>query len=273
MKELTKRVLFAVPAAAFFLYVTWLGGFYFTGLVAVIMLFVQREMGMIMDKAGYKTDDYFPYSFGLLILLTPYLPHDFILFLAILLLFLAVQIFKSGERGLSEMIPTFFNGIYAPAGLLCLLLIRQTGAGETGFMLTLILLLMVWGNDIFAYFGGKAFGRHLMAPKISPKKTWEGFFFGILGAVVGMLLVHLAVPLRFPATLLYLLPSALFVSAFGPLGDLTESRLKRAADVKDSSDILPGHGGFFDRFDALLLAAPAFYIYLELLEILDYASF
>lgn len=271
MGELTKRILFAVPAAAFFLYITWIGQFYFAGLIILITLSIQRELSMIMDRAGYKADDYFPYTLGLLILLTPYLAHTQLLLTAVFLLFISIQLFKTG--GVREMIPSFFSGIYAPAGLLCLILIRNMEAHETGFALTLALLLMVWGNDVFAYFGGKQFGSRLLAPAISPGKTWEGFLFGILGAVAGLLVVYYLVPGGLPFSLLLLLPGALLTSIFGPIGDLTESRLKRVANVKDSSDILPGHGGVFDRFDAFILAAPAFYVYLELIQILGYASF
>lgn len=273
MSELTKRILFALPAAAVFLWVTWLGELYFTGMIVVIALFIQREMAIILGRAGHKTDDYFPYTIGLLILLAPYIPHTFMLLMALFLLFLLIQLFKSGERGISELIPTFFSGIYAPAGLLCLVLLRNYGSNETGFVLAVALLLMVWGNDVFAYFGGKQFGRNRLAPEISPGKTWEGFLFGIAGAVAGLLIVHFALPQAPVMPLPYLLPAALLVSVFGPAGDLTESRLKRAAGVKDSSGILPGHGGFFDRFDAFITAAPAFYIYLEFLQITDYVSF
>lgn len=269
MSELTKRILFAVPAAAFFLYVTWLGGLYFAALVIIITLFILREMGMILDRAGYTADDYFPYSIGLMILLTPWLPHDLTLLIAVFLVFLAVQIFKSRDRALNETVATFFTGFYAPAGLLCLILIRNSGGQQEGFILTLALLLMVWCSDIFAYFGGKQFGKHPLAPDISPGKTWEGFGFGIPGAVAGLLIAWAVMPSAMPHSLLSLLPGALLVSLFGPAGDLTESRLKRAAGVKDSSGLLPGHGGFFDRFDALILAAPAFYVYLELLHILN----
>lgn len=270
MGELTKRILFAVPAAALFLYVTWIGQIYFTGLVILLTLFIQRELAILMGRAGYKADDYFPYTMGLLMLLSPYLAHTQLLFIILFLLFIGIQLLKSGDRGITEMIPSFFSGVYAPAGFLCLILIRNMDTHETGFVLTLTLLLMVWGNDVFAYFGGKQFGRRLLAPAISPGKTWEGFLFGILGAVAGLLIVNYLVPIPLPAPLVMLLPGAILISIFGPIGDLTESRLKRAAGAKDSSDILPGHGGFFDRFDALLLAAPAFYIYLELLKIIDY---
>lgn len=273
MSELTKRILFAVPAAALFLYLTWLGGLYFAGLLVVITLFIQREVSVLSEGAGFQTEKYFPYTIGLWILLTPFLAHPLATGLVLFLLFVALQIFKTGDRGLRELISTLFCGIYAPLGLLTLMLIRQMGTDDVGFVLTISLLLMVWGNDVFAYFGGKAFGKHLFAPTVSPNKTWEGFFSGILGAVVGLVLVYYLVPFSFPASLWMILPGALFVSVFGPIGDLTASRFKRAAEVKDASDLLPGHGGFFDRFDALILAAPAFYLYIYFLKICGYVSF
>lgn len=273
MSELTKRILFAVPAGAFFLYVTWIGGWFFAGLIILIALFIQRELSVISEKAGFKTDEYFPYTIGLLILLSPHLLHPFEIGVLIFLLFIGIHVFKKGEAGFQEVVSTFFCGIYAPLGLLTLLMIRDMGAPKTGFMLTISLLLMVWGNDVFAYFGGKSFGKHLFAPKISPKKTWEGFFSGVIGALVGLAIAIYAVPLSYPTSILVMAPAALLISIFGPIGDLTESRFKRAANVKDASDILPGHGGLFDRFDALIMAAPAFYLYIFLLKILGYVTF
>src|SRR5699024_5090157 len=127
--------------------------------------------------------------------------------------------------------------------LLTLLLIRGMGNAEAGFLLTISLLLMVWGNDVFAYFGGKTFGKQPLAPAISPNKTWEGFFFGILGALVGLAIVVYLVPGDYPVPFLKMLPAILLSSILGPIGDLTESRIKRAADIKDASNIFPGHGG------------------------------
>ncbi|HEX6981132.1 MAG TPA: phosphatidate cytidylyltransferase [Balneolaceae bacterium] len=273
MSELTKRILFGVPAAAFFLFVTWLGAFYFTVLIVVIALLVQRELIVMSESAGFKTDHYFPYTIALWILLVPYLQHPYVIGLAIFLLLVGLNVFKAGDRGVKELFSTFFCGIYVPAGLLTLLLIRGLGDSETGFLLTLSLLLMVWGNDVFAYFGGKTFGRNLLAPTVSPNKTWEGFFFGILGALVGLAIAIYLVPGDYPVSLLKMIPAVLMVSIFGPIGDLTESRIKRAAKIKDASNILPGHGGFFDRFDALILASPAFFLYLHLMQILGYVSF
>lgn len=273
MSDLTKRILFAVPAASFFLYITYIGSIYFTALIVLISLLIQRELAEISGKAGFTTDPFFPYIIGLWILLSPFVLYDVVIGLTIFLLFTGAQIVKTGDLGLKSLISTSFCGLYAPLGLLALLLVRQLGNTETGFVLTLSLLLMIWGNDVFAYFGGKKFGKNHLAPKVSPNKTWEGFFFGIAGTLAGLVIVLYLVPIAYPATLLLMLPAVLLVSVFGPVGDLTASRFKRAAGVKDASNLLPGHGGFFDRFDALILAAPAFYVYLKCLEIMEYVSF
>ena len=168
-----------------------------------------------------------------------------------------------------------FNYIALPMGMLVQL--RQQWAGA--FYL-LYLLLVVWAGDIFAYFVGKSIGRHLMAPRISPKKTWEGAAASLVASVaVGWLLFAYALPissallraglierrdglfgLELP-TLgpIILLTIALNVAA--QLGDLVESLIKRGAGVKDSGAILPGHGGMLDRIDALLFAAPVLWFY------------
>ncbi len=273
MSELAKRILFAVPAAAIFLYVTWIGGWAFTSLIIVMGMLMQHEMINVSSKAGLKPDDFFPYTIGLWILLIPVLPHAFPIGVGIFLLLIGIQVLKNPSEGIQEMVSTFFCGIYAPLGMLMFLMTRNLGSSETGFVLTLSLLLMVWGNDVFAYFGGKYTGTHLMAPDISPKKTWEGYVFGIIGAVAGLLITIYLVPIAFPVAVLYALPVAFLLSIFGPLGDLAISKMKRAAGLKDTANILPGHGGFLDRFDALILAAPAFYLYMYALKVSGYVTF
>ncbi len=273
MSELAKRVLVAVPAAAFFIWMNWLGGWYFTVSVILIAFIVIQECIRILEAAEVHPNMLFPYSIGLWVLLSPFLPYAFELGIAIFLFYIAMQVFRTSRPSIMEMGSTLFTGLYAPIGFLCLLLIRDFRSTEDGFMLTLILLLMVWGNDVFAYFGGRAFGKHIMAAELSPKKTWEGFVFGFLGSGVGLCLVYYLVPLKLDLNIFLLLPVILLIGVFGPVGDFTVSRLKRVAGVKDSSQLLPGHGGLFDRFDALLLAAPAMYIYMKLLEALGYVQF
>jgi phosphatidate cytidylyltransferase len=168
-----------------------------------------------------------------------------------------------------------FTYVALPLGMLVQL--RQQWAGA--FYL-LYLLLIVWAGDIFAYFVGKAIGRHRMAPRISPKKTWEGAAASLMASVVvgGLLFAHaqqislwfLSAGLIQRADGLYgaeiptmgtviVLTIALNIAA--QLGDLVESLIKRGASVKDSGAILPGHGGMLDRIDALLFAAPVVWFY------------
>jgi phosphatidate cytidylyltransferase len=170
-----------------------------------------------------------------------------------------------------------FAFVYVAVPMAMLVQLRQQWAGA--FWL-LYLLLVVWAGDIFAYFVGRSVGRHLMAPRISPKKTWEGAAASLAASlVVGSLLFTYALPISsFLLRLrlierrdglfglekpelwpIIILTIALNVAA--QLGDLVESLIKRGAGVKDSGNILPGHGGMLDRIDALLFAAPILWYY------------
>lgn len=123
----------------------------------------------------------------------------------------------------------------------------------------ILAFVTTWANDTAAYFAGHSFGRHKLFERISPKKTWEGFAGGVAGSVVGALATRwllLAGELTPGAAVIIGLGAAVL----GPLGDLAESMIKRAAGVKDSSRIIPGHGGLLDRIDALLFVGPWIYV-------------
>lgn len=124
-------------------------------------------------------------------------------------------------------------------------------------------LLICWGGDTFAYTIGKTLGKHKLFPVISPNKTWEGFFAGLLGAGIGAVLAG-SVGAGYPVYLMVLLGIA--GGAAGVVGDLMESAMKRDAGVKDSGSILAGHGGLFDRFDSLLISVPVIWLLLILIE-------
>jgi phosphatidate cytidylyltransferase len=145
--------------------------------------------------------------------------------------------------------------------LYCGLLIAAIVALRLRFGVGWVILAFVvtWANDTFAYFAGHAFGRHKMYERISPKKTWEGFAGGAVGSVVGALVTRsLLLSDDLPAAGAVVI--GLGGAVLGPLGDLAESMVKRAAGVKDSSRIIPGHGGLLDRIDALLFVAPWIYV-------------
>lgn len=272
LSELTKRILFAVPAAVVFITALWYGGWAFDAVVILIGLFIQFEVIRLMRKAGLPTDPVFPYTIGLWVMLLPYLPFAAEIGMGIFLLFIAIQTFNTRERAFEELSTTFFAGIYAPLGLLTLMLLRNMGSNEQGFAIALTVIVMIWGGDIFAYLGGRTFGKRPLAAAISPKKTIEGFLIGFIGCGVGLSASLYLIPFESPLTILTGFPLIFLIGIFGPVGDLVESKIKRKAGVKDSSGILPGHGGFFDRFDAFILAAPAMYIYIQILKWLGYVS-
>lgn len=153
--------------------------------------------------------------------------------------------------------------IIIPMGLLAFMpFILDRVVGCCGSFHTLMAFIMVWTHDSFAYLTGILFGKNPLAPKISPKKTIEG---AVGGAFFTLLLaVGLMVCYDSGMSGIFWIGSALLVVVFSNLGDLAQSKLKRAAGVKDSGNIMPGHGGFFDRFDAMLFVAPLWLIWLWL---------
>lgn len=120
-----------------------------------------------------------------------------------------------------------------------------------------MLFVLIWSSDTFAYLTGKFFGKHKMAPKISPKKTWEGF----AGGVILTLILGFFVEKYFPDLRGNWMVVGLLTAIFAPLGDLVESQLKRSFAVKDSGNIIPGHGGVLDRLDSFIICAPVIYLY------------
>ena len=153
---------------------------------------------------------------------------------------------------------------------------------EDGPALVLFLMVCVWAGDIAALYIGRAFGKHKLAPRLSPGKTWEGSVASIVGSMLaaglvifiadtlaarGNTLLHIAEPL-WQSLLL-----AAILNVAAQLGDLLESAIKRGAGVKDSGSMLPGHGGILDRIDALLLAAPVLWFVLSIKEYFSLGSF
>ena len=132
------------------------------------------------------------------------------------------------------------------------------------------LLIVVWIGDAGAYYFGKAFGKHKMSPRISPKKTIEGLVGGILTAIAAAVVIHFTFFPQFPVV--HAAIAGVILSVTGVIGDLAESMWKRSADVKDSGTLIPGHGGFLDRFDSVFYTTPILYSYWFLI-VHDFRSF
>lgn len=129
-------------------------------------------------------------------------------------------------------------------------------------LILLAVFVTIWVNDTGAYLFGITLGKHRLFERISPKKSWEGFFGGALAALASGYVFSLFIP---KITLVQWLVFSEIIVVFGTFGDLIESLLKRTVHVKDSGNAIPGHGGLLDRFDSMLLAAPVIFIYLSFL--------
>ncbi len=172
-------------------------------------------------------------------------------------------------RGLGEVSRSiglgFFGVLYLSLGFSCLILIRSTDVvvTEQAAGWVTFLFAAIWIIDTAAYYVGVKFGRTKLSPAISPNKTVQGFLGGFLGAILTAGIFHFLflADVGFPRLIL----PALVIAFFGQLGDLVESIFKREMGVKDSSNLIPGHGGILDRFDSLVFAAPALYLYLRYL--------
>lgn len=132
---------------------------------------------------------------------------------------------------------------------------------EEGRNWVFLAIFATFGSDTAAYFIGWALGRHRMAPRISPKKTWEGAAAGLFGAVAVSLLFTIPWPLQLPVNYDQAVLLGVVISVFGQLGDLVESMFKRYAGVKESGSLMPGHGGLLDRMDSILFAGVTVYVY------------
>jgi phosphatidate cytidylyltransferase len=152
------------------------------------------------------------------------------------------------------------GALYIGVSMGVLALIRS---GENGLLLTLMMFINNWCTDSFAMIGGRLFGKHKLAPTISPSKTIEGAAFGLTMGFIGGFMLALLGGLPWQTALV----ANICVALATETGDLIESLLKRQLHVKDSGSILPGHGGFLDRMDGTLLAAPTLYLVLVLLGI------
>ncbi len=173
----------------------------------------------------------------------------------------------------AEWALTFGGALYIGGLLGFLVLLRALETPLRGGLLALLqpqpgaawialVLMATWGQDVFAYFVGKRWGRRRMAPLLSPRKTWEGAAGGMFGALAGALL---ALALFGPPLSLWMTALIGVVAGIvGPVGDLSESFIKRQAGLKDAGSLIPGHGGILDRIDSVLFSAPAIYIVLML---------
>ena len=185
----------------------------------------------------------------------------------LLLMFLGIWYVVNQRARITDLAVTVFGVLYTSLMLCAIVMIRDAALpGWGAAILTIGVMLSVWANDSFAYLVGSRFGRHPLVPKISPKKSWEGLVGGILGSVLIWLVLAL-IP-QTHVTWQVALVAGVACGITGVVGDLVESRIKRGAGVKDSGNIMPGHGGLLDRSDSMLFVAITAYFVLRIMGVL-----
>jgi phosphatidate cytidylyltransferase len=167
---------------------------------------------------------------------------------AVLILFTLTMFASPGAEAFPKLAISTIGLVYCSFLLGFVLLVRRE--------MILVLLGILWIGDAAAYYGGSYLGRHPLAPRISPRKTVEGAFAGLIGSIIAGVALGVWVA---GATSGTLLTASIATAGAGQIGDLVESAMKRSAGVKDSAELLPGHGGLLDRLDGLLFAAPIYY--------------
>lgn len=264
---LLPRILTAVIGIPVILAAIHFGGIVYMAFVGCVIALCLYEYGLVLT-AGKKPVHMFSLMFfGILMAAVAVLgrtapdglelPNNLYPFAMSAVIF-GVLFFEviTPKRSWDRVSNTFIGVFLIPWALAHLINIRDIAV--YGEYLTLFMIITVWISDTGAYFTGRFLGKHKLNREVSPKKTWEGAAGGTLLAVGGAVLMrHLFLPTLFSVQEAVWI--GLLISVVGQVSDLAESVIKRSTGVKDSSNLLPGHGGFLDRFDSYLLLAPIFY--------------
>lgn len=262
MTNLQKRLIAAAIGIPIALSIILLGGLYFLIALIVVSSLALQEFYLMIEKMGYKPLKIIGHIFSILLLIVVYNKDlikqaDYfdlliIIFLLSTVLFLLIVVISN--YNFVDMALTAGGVFYISYFLSFLLIIEFLLEGP---LFILAIITSIWVCDSAAFFFGKQFGKHRFAPTISPNKTWEGAIAGLIFA--GLSFMFFAYFFIDSISIQNGLVLGLIIGTFGQAGDLFESKLKRHANVKDSSNLLPGHGGLLDRFDSLIFSAPLVY--------------
>ena len=263
------RALTAAVAIPIVLAALWLGGWWAFVVAALATGLSIRELYIMMLHEGYRPVILVSFALAALFLVTALLPQQRLPLLEIgisavlLVTFPTLFLRKKLEGALLDWSLTMAIAFYVGWPMSFLLLLRggQVGLSD-GLWWLCVVFGGVWGFDTGAFFAGHFWGRHKLAPQISPGKTWEGVFGGLIFSIAAALL-FITLPMGVPWYLT--VPFGVVLGVAAVLGDLAESLIKRQTHVKDSGQFMPGHGGMLDRLDSILFAVLVVYIFAQLL--------
>lgn len=264
--DLRKRLQVAVVGVPFGILAAYVGDWFFSLMIVVVSSLIIRELSRLLRKLDWHSIPWLSYATNIALIAVA---HFFTLRELSLVVIVALVIGGLSSlrgdalRGARRLIPTFYVSFAVGFPVATLVMIRESVTWETNFSgMVMIMMIIggVWIVDTCAYFVGRGLGRHKLAPRLSPNKTIEGALGSLIGGAVfaalwGMM-VHQQVGLWHRVVI------GLLIGSVSVLGDLVQSMLKRAAQVKDSGSMIPGHGGVYDRFDSLLFVAPTVFIYM-----------
>ncbi len=259
---LKKRVITALVGLPLLITVIWFGEPWFTILVAIWGLLAAFEFYRMVAASKVSPLTYFGLIWALLFILSPHFDYDILtplLLTSTVVVSLICLLLRRQKEG------AFIGWAWTMGGILYigwLLSYFVTLRGlDDGRNWVFLALFTTFASDTAAFFVGRELGKHHLAPRISPGKTWEGDIAGVFGAIIVSLLFTISTPLHLPLIYWQAILLGLLVSVFGQLGDLVESLLKRNMGVKESGRLIPGHGGALDRIDSVVFASIVVYYY------------
>ncbi len=266
--DIVRRVLVSIVAIPVILLLSYLGSYYFAGLVLLIGITAFIEFGMLAANKNIFPN-YVVGVCSVMFLIINQLFHlidlfPIIIFISVLILL--TEIFRNKENAISNLGITLLGIFYIGLFSSSLISIREfypriDDLYLRGGFIIISMFASIWICDSAAYFIGSKLGKHKLIPRISPAKSWEGAIAGFAFAILTMIIAgKVLLPFLSIKDVIIL---GIIIGVIGQLGDFVESLIKRDSGAKDSSGLIPGHGGMFDRFDSLLLSAPVIWLYLR----------
>lgn len=259
MSNTLTRVIVGIIAIPIFLFTIYQGGIYFFILSLLISGIALWEFYSMFQLKGYNVFKFTMIGVSLCSMILYYFNGIPVYYFFILIVFLSIVFEILRGKGLNPF--NVFISLFGFSYIALPFMFMNVIVNTPGFNYLIFIIILVWVCDTFAYFGGKMFGKHQLS-SISPKKTIEGSVIGFIFTIIFALIFYFAAP---EVTLMRALIIGILVGIFSQVGDLFESLLKRYCGVKDSSHIIPGHGGVLDRFDSLIFIIPIIYLYVNLL--------
>jgi len=283
MSNLLQRVLVGLVGIPLVVSIIWLGGHVFNVTIMILSFLALREFYILAESKHAQANRSVGFAWSVILqavvatattVAWPWWNDTWLMlvmgaFVLGTLATLVAELWRGRENALLNTSITVMGVAYVSVSMAALMIMHAmpisaiggtTAFGVNGAALVLATFVSVWMADSAAYFVGLAFGKHKLFPRVSPKKSWEGAIGGGLGAIAAFAGVSAWLMPEYPLPLAII--AGVLVGVAGPIGDLMESLLKRDAAIKDSSTVIPGHGGVLDRFDSMLLVAPLMLAYM-----------